>query len=117
MWFKRIALSKSRKKYVKKINRDKLTHYLKIGVLWLVSFGFLLSAIIYFVYIRPLPSINKLEEIDIGSSSVIYDREWNELYTLSGDEKRTYFPYENISENMIHAIIAWEDKTFFQNSW
>lgn len=117
MWFKRIALSKSRKKYIKKITRDKFTHYLKIGTLWLVAFGFFLLAIIYFVYIRPLPNINKLEEIDIGSSSVIYDREWNELYTLSGDEKRTYFPYENISQNMIHAIIAWEDKTFFQNSW
>jgi penicillin-binding protein 1A len=74
----------------------------------------LLVWIIYQKYIRPLPSIKELENIDIAESSIIFDKDGNELYKVY-KEKRTYVPYDKISQNMVHAIVAWEDKTFFQN--
>jgi penicillin-binding protein 1A len=65
----------------------------------------LVSIIVYVKYIKPLPSIKELENIDIAQSSTIFDREGNELYKIY-KEKRTYVPYDQISKNMIHAIVA-----------
>lgn len=76
----------------------------------------LLVWFVYEKYIKTLPSIQELENLDIAESSVIYDKDGNELYKIY-KEKRTYVPYESISPNMIHAIVAGEDKTFFQNQW
>ncbi len=117
MWFRKIPLSKTRKRSMKKIRRDTFQKYIKIWLLGFLGFGCFIVLLIYVSYIRPLPPISKLEEVDISSSSIVYDREWNELYTFAGDEKRTYFPYENISKYMIHAITSGEDKTFFENAW
>lgn len=117
MWFKKIPLSKTRKRTIKKQRKDNFQKYLKAGILWFLGFWVFILWFIYIAYILPLPPIQKLEEVDISSSSVVYDREWNELYTFAWDEKRTYFSYDRISPYMINAIVAWEDKTFFENSW
>jgi len=62
--------------------------------------------LIYVKVIRPLPSISSLEEMDIKEASIIYDKNGSELYTLFGDEKRTYVNYQQISKNMVNAIVA-----------
>ncbi len=90
----------------------------------IVKYTFILSTIVFVLlvwivyekYIKPLPSIKDLENIDIAESSIIYDKDGNELYKVY-KEKRTYVPYDSISKNMVHAIVAWEDKTFFENQW
>lgn len=115
MWFQTIKITKKRKYTKKDLNNlKKIVIFLCAWLAWL---GFLWSIFIYAKYIKPLPSIKKLEEINIKESSTIYDKDWNQLYSLFWDEKRTYVPYEKISKNMVHAIIAWEDKTFFENPW
>lgn len=89
----------------------------KIWVYFILLSTFLTCAfgvLIYVKYIKPLPSIKELENINIAESSTIFDSEWNELYKVY-KEKRTYVALSSISENMRHAIVAWEDKTFFQN--
>ena len=87
---------------------------------WFILFLFIAGCIGMFVlykkYIEPLPSIDELEKLEIAEASIIYDRKWNELYKVF-EEKRTYQDYENINENMIQAIVAWEDKRFFENPW
>lgn len=89
--------------------------------LYLVFFGFVVSVIGWFIlyikYIEPLPPVDQLETMAIPEASIIYDSEGNELYTFYGEEKRTYMAYENISQNMINAIVAWEDQNFFENKW
>ncbi|MBT3729642.1 hypothetical protein HOF65_03030 [bacterium] len=58
--------------------------------------------------------MGELQDLQIAESSIIYDREGNELYKIF-KEKRTYVPFEDISENMINAIIAIEDKRYWEN--
>jgi membrane peptidoglycan carboxypeptidase len=43
--------------------------------------------------------------MSIAESSTIYDKDGKELYKIF-KEKRTYVNYEDISKNMINAIIA-----------
>ena len=98
-----------RKKFINKIivNSIYIILTLILAVCWLV----------YDKYLSVLPPISKLEEISIPESSIIYDDNKEELYTFYASEKRTYVDYEKISEGLIHAITASEDKTFFENSW
>jgi len=81
-------------------------------IVWLL-FG---TYILYNKYIVWLPDISELENLEISESSIIYDRDWNELYKIF-KEKRTYVPFEDISENMIKAIVAIEDKRYWTNPW
>lgn len=112
MWFERVKIT--RRKYVKKSNRI-LKIFILYGLFWFFLMSILWSTMIYVNYIKPLPSIKKLEQMDIKESSKIYDKKGNELYTFFWDEKRTYINYDKISKNMTNAIVSWEDKTFFEN--
>ena len=87
-----------------------------------IAFFATIFAIIWFVvlyakYIKPLPPVDQLETMAIPEASIIYDSEGNELYTFYGEEKRSYVNYEDISQNMINAIVAWEDQSYFENKW
>jgi len=86
------------------------------SILGFIILSWLLSFILYQKYIQSLPSIEELENLEIAESSTIYDRDGNELYSIF-KEKRTYINYDDINDHMIHAIVAWEDKRFFQNPW
>ena len=70
--------------------------------------------ILYNKYIVWLPDIKQLENLEIAESSTIYDRDGNELYKIF-KEKRTYVDFEDINTNMINAIIAIEDKRYWEN--
>ena len=112
MWFETLKITKRR--YHKKSNKS-----LKIFILYALG-GFVVISLLWAIalyvnYIKPLPSIKKLEQMDIKESSIIYDKNGGELYTLFVDEKRTYVTYDKIAKNMTNAIISWEDKTFFEN--
>ncbi len=129
MSFQKRRLKKSPHSYTKKKTYKKTT-LTKKGkkwsqknivwkfILWFIIFLFIFWCIgifvIYKKYIEPLPAISELENLEIAEASIIYDREWNELYKIF-EEKRIYKKYEDISQNMIHALVAWEDKRFFEN--
>lgn len=124
MWFKKIKVKKSNNKYYsrKRINKKKKqSKVLRNVILYLLLFGFVVGLtmlwLIYVKFIKPLPPVTALEEIVIPEASIIYDREWNELYTFYWDERRTYVEYDNISQNIINAIVSWEDQNFFENRW
>lgn len=90
--------------------------FLLISFIVFVAFSILAIAVLYSKYIADLPSIKELENMEIAESSVIYDKNWNELYKVF-KEKRTYKNFDSISSNMINAIVSWEDKRFFTNPW
>lgn len=84
---------------------------------WVLAIiAILFIAVVYQKYIVWLPDVKSLENLDIAQASTIYDKDGGELYKVY-KEKRTYIPYEDISENMVHAIVAWEDQSFFTNAW
>ncbi len=97
-------------------NKDKLKKIWLYTIIWLSLLLLLSTIIIYIKYILPLPDVKDLEKLNLAKSSIIYDRDWNELYKIY-KENRTYVNYENISKNMVNALVAWEDKTFLKNSW
>ena len=117
---KPLAKTRLKTKYTKKDLKKKWWNiFLKIlvyTIFFFVIFTFILTAFLYNKYIVWLPSIGELQDLQIAESSIIYDREGNELYKIF-KEKRTYVPFEDISENMINAIIAIEDKRYWENPW
>ncbi len=78
-------------------------------------FAVLAMVAVYFAYFHSLPAIEEIERDVLPESTVIYDRNGGELYKLYDEEKRTYVSYEGISPKIREAIVAAEDKTFFEN--
>jgi len=110
--------------YTKKVSYAKTKartdkNWLKI-VVYIISFflvlGFLLALILYTKYIKDLPKVSELENLEIAESSVIYDKDWEVLYKIF-KEKRTYVEFDKIWKNMVNAIVAWEDKRYWENPW
>ena len=77
--------------------------------------GLFCVAVVAVYYLHDVPAISKIESDVLPESSVIYDRNGGELYSLYNEEKRTYVLYDQISGHMRDAITSAEDKTFFEN--
>ncbi len=110
---------KKRRKVYKKKNSFFIRFIRKLIILlllWFIIIWSISAIILYQKYIKPLPSVNELWSLKIAESSIIYDRDGNELYKIF-KENRTYINYDDINSNMINAIVAWEDKRFFTNPW
>ncbi len=111
---KRKYKTSTQKKTVKKRARSIIGKIFLYWFLWL-SFALLLwGFILYQKIIVPLPDVNELENLDIAESSIIYDRDWGELYKIF-QEKRTYKRFDDINKNIINALVAWEDQRYWEN--
>lgn len=64
-----------------------------------------------------LPSMEEIRNIQTSEASIIYDRNWNELYTVHWDENRTIIPFNKIKNETIYAVITLEDVNFFEHGW
>ncbi len=72
---------------------------------------------IYFINLSlELPDVEWLKDIPIAETSIIYDKNGDELYSIYS-EKRTYVDYDEINKNMINAIVASEDQRFWSHPW
>ncbi len=76
----------------------------------------IIGVILYKKYIEPLPPVEEIKNMSIAQTSTIYDKDWWELYKIF-KENRTYIDYENISKNMVNALVAWEDQRFWTTPW
>ena len=56
-----------------------------------------------------------LDDFSLSESSTVYDSEGNVLATLSGSENRIWVDYEDIPEDLEHALVAIEDKRFYDH--
>lgn len=88
--------------------------------LLLFSAIFLVGAIIFlamFAWLsRDLPDPNSLSIREVAQSTKIYDRTGEHLlYEISGDEKRTLVPLEQIPDHVIQATITAEDRKFYDH--
>ncbi|EKE29895.1 MAG: 1A family penicillin-binding protein [uncultured bacterium (gcode 4)] len=114
-------LIKKRIKYKQmkeKMDWMKEKKFIALHVFWLLLvIFFIFSWVIYITYLHDLPSIKKLWNNILPETTVIYDKNWWELYNLYAEENRTYVSYQHISQTMRDAIVSTEDKTFFQNRW
>lgn len=75
--------------------------------------GLLLIAISLHSIWLSLPDVSNPRILQAKQSIVIHDREGGELFRFFEDEDRTFVPIEEIPQHMIDAIIAIEDKRFY----
>lgn len=74
----------------------------------------LFSGIYVFVLSRNLPSFEEIVGRQVQQSTKIYDRTGRVLlYEISGGEKRTLVPFEEIPQYLKDATIAIEDQNFY----
>ncbi len=67
----------------------------------------------YLFYIAKTTNVSDLQA-SMKSKTVIYDRSNNEAGSLSG-QKGTYVELDSISQDLQNAVIATEDRTFYEN--
>ncbi len=84
------------------------------------SFAFLAGCALlvglFFYYTWDLPRPEKFTESPFTQSTKIYDRTGKVLlYDIYGEEKRQIVPFNKISDNLKHAVLASEDARFYQH--
>jgi 1A family penicillin-binding protein len=96
---------------MKKIIKNILKVFLIL--LFLVIFVGIMA---FFYFVRDLPRPEVFQEAQLNLSTKIYDRSGEILLSnIYGEEKRTYAPLSEISEHMMHAVIATEDANFYNH--
>ena len=87
----------------------------KIGYLFLGLLVFVLGCGIYlFVLSRDLPSLNQLENYKPKLASKVYSADMKVIKEYF-EEKRSYVTLEELPVDMINAVIATEDRRFFDH--
>ena len=87
--------------------------------MWAIA-GFVVFVIFsFFIYIQvrvlgDLPDVSKIKNMTMIESTVITDRNGQELYKIF-DENRQYIDLKDISKYMINAIVAVEDQRFWDH--
>lgn len=61
-----------------------------------------------------LPDISDPTQLLASQSTVITDRNGVELYRLFNEEDRTFIPGSSIPQHMKHAVVAIEDKRYYE---
>ncbi|MEG2310676.1 MAG: transglycosylase domain-containing protein, partial [Clostridia bacterium] len=57
-----------------------------------------------------------LEELTLNMTSLIFNKDGEQISSLFGEENRISIEYKDIPENLINAIISIEDERFLQHS-
>jgi len=110
------SVTRKTRKILKKQWKNGFLKIMLFSIWFFIILCFVISAILYQKYIVWLPPISELKDMKIAESSIIYDRNWEELYKIY-KEKRTYVDFENINKNMINALVSIEDKRYWTNPW
>jgi 1A family penicillin-binding protein len=84
------------------------------STLSLLSVGILTIAGLAF-YTQTLPNPSVLAYGNVPESTKILDRNGSLLYEIHGEYKRTQIPLSEVSQNLINATIAIEDKHFYEH--
>ncbi len=97
--------------------RRKFVWIFIVKILFLVFLWIYVFA--YKMFWEGLPTLDAKElktMMTLNQTSIITDHRWHVLYKLY-EEDRKYIEYNKISQNMINATIAIEDKRFWTNWW
>ncbi|MGM0597179.1 MAG: penicillin-binding protein 1A [Myxococcota bacterium] len=94
----------------------KITIYGGLSLAGLIALGILIifGFFVYYSYETDLPSVDSLQNYQPEQQVMIYDRKGKLIGSL-GQIKRTIIPWEKIPKNIIQAVIAAEDSTFFKH--
>ncbi len=93
--------------------RKRTKKALKYGLVSLIVVGGGLSYLYYLV--QGLPSLNKLEEYRPRLASKVYSADGKVIHDFFYEERRTYVPLEEMPPYMWQAVVAIEDRRFFDH--
>lgn len=116
--------AKNRPKWLKKVERfvpspknpiRRFWRRYRIGkiLLLLASVG-VLTIGSYLFYIAKSTNVSDLQDA-LKATTVIYDKSDQQVGSLSG-QKGTYVELDAVSDYMVKAVVATEDRTFYENS-
>ncbi len=101
---------------------DKVHPFQKyIKIFWSIFVIGILLIIILFALVANgklgfMPTLTELENIESSLASEVYSSDSVVMRKFFYKENRTYVPYEQISQNVITALIATEDVRFYNHS-
>jgi len=108
------------KKKKKKSSSHKILTVFKILIVLVLLATLIGGGFSLYIIKNTLADIEPIDPSKINTllveNSVILDSNGNELEKLNRDGLRTIVKYSNISQNLINAYVATEDKTFFEHS-
>lgn len=76
--------------------------------------GVFVLNLVSYAYDTTRLDIEKLDQLG-SRSSFIYDNSGRSLYEFYEEKRRYLVPLDNISKHMVHAVIAAEDKHFYEH--
>ncbi len=101
--------------YLKKLFTNK-KFVIALAILCLPVFlGFVTVIVVYKHYLPELPSLSQLEQINPKLVTNIYDMNGKIAHKYFV-ERREWVSFDSIPENAIHAVMATEDRAFY-NHW
>lgn len=92
-----------------------------IIIFWTIFGAGILMVILLFTLIASgklgfMPTLTELENIESSLASEVYSSDGVVMRKFFYKENRTYVPYEQISKNVITALVATEDERFYKHS-
>lgn len=85
--------------------------------MWLAAFAGIIAVLLLFVVLSftDLPSVEELESPQSNEASLIYGDDLSILATYY-TENRIPITYEELSPNLVHALLATEDERFYNHT-
>jgi len=94
-----------------------MNHYWQ-RALWaffsLTIFGFIIAGCVYAYLISQLPSVETLKAVQLQTPLRIYSSD-EKLIAEYGEKRRIPVAYDNIPQPLIEAVLATEDRRFFEH--
>jgi penicillin-binding protein 1A len=100
------------KEFLKKHPPDSVWQQVLFGVFGLIAIGVLAMALVALVLTPTLPDLDDLSEKSLKVPMRVYTTE-GELLAEFGEEKRIPVRIDDVPEQLVQAILAAEDHTFF----
>ncbi len=109
----------NKRKKRKKRKNTFLTFIVRVLIVLVIIGGFAISGAFLGAYmgiIETAPILNANDVVPEAYTSIIYDKDGNEIDRLHGDENRVYVRLESIPANLQHAVVAIEDERFYDHN-
>jgi 1A family penicillin-binding protein len=89
----------------------------KVAVIFLWGLAIFVGIVVFMFawFAKDLPTPGKIKTLVSESSTRLFDRNNNPLYTISGEKKRILIEEKDIPEHVKEATIALEDKDFYHH--
>lgn len=85
------------------------------GAIVLIGVGVVLGAALFAWFFKDLPRPGELRSFSSSESTILYDRNDNQIYDISGEERRIILQAGDIPTVAKQASVAIEDKNFYKH--